>query len=535
MKQKYLLKSLFMKKKLLTLLTLLVVCVTGTWAQDADPTLSVGATEQTASTFLGEYATEGITLSSSASYSSGAVQIGNTASSYDQHYFEVLASNAPIEKVSFLISGNGSNKSIQAPVFGWEEAPSSNNADTYYLPTAQTSSANSYTGAVWFDYDFSSYDVKYLRIYRQTKNISSTDPEYTGSSTGLGSGNTIKIWGIKVWLKTSGTKYTVTYSLGEGTGTAPKQASVAEGKTFKVASAPSDLVPPTGMEFKCWNDGTNDYNAGATYTMGTANVTLTAVYQNELPKINKIIYSLADNVGSAEVTSSGNATVSETTLSISGSSGRIKLTPVTGETFQNGDAITFSGTIGSTSKNYGIKYGTTTDVNNGSLYVVGTTTPLSVTGTLTLSADASELYITRYDATTTSMTSFVISRMVSVKSQTFDGVKVDGTLATENTDYTIDGTTITLAGSFITAPTVALVNHVVYGDDSVGDIDVDVTFGDATEGFFTGTATINGTTYTVKAPATGDYDITGLVTFAAIAAGTGIVAAAVMLKKKMTD
>ena len=39
----------------------------------------------------------------------------------------------------------------------------------------------------------------------------------------------------------------------------------------------------------------------------------------------------------------------------------------------------------------------------------------------------------------------------------------------------------------------------------------------------------------VSAPATGDYNITGIVTFAAVAAGIGIVAAAVMMKKKMVD
>jgi len=39
----------------------------------------------------------------------------------------------------------------------------------------------------------------------------------------------------------------------------------------------------------------------------------------------------------------------------------------------------------------------------------------------------------------------------------------------------------------------------------------------------------------VSAPATGDYNITGIVTFAAVAAGIGIVAAAVMMKKKMAD
>ena len=80
---------------------------------------------------------------------------------------------------------------------------------------------------------------------------------------------------------TAGTFHSVTYSLGAATGgTVPTQADVAEGATFDVAAVPGDLVPPSGKEFKCWNDGTTDYNPGATYTMGTSNVTLTAVYQD---------------------------------------------------------------------------------------------------------------------------------------------------------------------------------------------------------------------------------------------------------------
>ena len=208
-------------KKLLSLLTILIVAITSSWAAD-DPTLAIGTTAQTTSTFLGVYSTEGITLSSSASYSSGAVQLGNTPSSYDDHYFEVLSSKGQIEKVSFLISGNGSNKSIQAPVFGWATTASSNTADTYRILDAVTVTANSYAAAQWFDYDLSTSDVKCIRIYRTTKYISSEDPAYTGSSTALGSGQTIKIYGIKVWLKAQGPTIT----------TQPEGASYVSGATM---------------------------------------------------------------------------------------------------------------------------------------------------------------------------------------------------------------------------------------------------------------------------------------------------------------
>lgn len=165
-----------------------------------DPDLSINDQSQGSESFLKTYETQAVTISSSASFSGGAVQLGNTPSSYDQHYLEVLAANNAIDSISFLISGNGSNKSIQAPVFGWAETATSNEAATYAILDPVVVTANSYSAAQWFTYNFSAADVKCLRIYRTTKYISSVDPEYASSSTALGSGQTIKIYGIKVWL-----------------------------------------------------------------------------------------------------------------------------------------------------------------------------------------------------------------------------------------------------------------------------------------------------------------------------------------------
>ena len=238
------------------------------WA--ADPDLAIGTDAQTSSSFLGEYSTQGITLSSSASYSSGAVQLGNTpsgSSAYNAHYFEVLSSDAEIEKVSFLISGNGSNKSIQAPVFAWEETATSNTADTYVLLDAVTVTANSYAAAKWFEYDLSGASVKCARIYRTTKNISSTDPAYTGSSTALGSGQTIKIYGVKVWLKptTPTTNYTVTIDPNGGSYASTPDGwtydDVADKYTKSIASGTSFSAPAglnKGTDDLTWKDGSDN-------------------------------------------------------------------------------------------------------------------------------------------------------------------------------------------------------------------------------------------------------------------------------------
>lgn len=75
------------------------------------------------------------------------------------------------------------------------------------------------------------------------------------------------------------TKYTVTYAAGGGSGDAPAPVEYEEGETFTVAEA--DLfTAPEGKEFDTWNDGTNDYAPGATYTVGTADVVLTAKWKD---------------------------------------------------------------------------------------------------------------------------------------------------------------------------------------------------------------------------------------------------------------
>lgn len=96
---------------------------------------------------------------------------------------------------------------------------------------------------------------------------------YLGRS-GSSSGKVVKSIKITQVSATSSPTYTVTYDLNGGSGTAPTQASLCEGETFKVASA--DRITKTCYTFASWSDGSNTYAAGDTYTMGTANVTLMA-------------------------------------------------------------------------------------------------------------------------------------------------------------------------------------------------------------------------------------------------------------------
>lgn len=73
--------------------------------------------------------------------------------------------------------------------------------------------------------------------------------------------------------------FTVTYDKGSATGTAPTQSACIKGETFTVAS--DEGLTYEGHVFGGWSDGVNTYQAGATYTMGEANVTLTAIWTEE--------------------------------------------------------------------------------------------------------------------------------------------------------------------------------------------------------------------------------------------------------------
>lgn len=212
----------------------------------------------------------------------------------------------------------------------------------------------------------------------------------------------------------------------------------------------------------------------------------------------KTIYSFADGIGSQEVTAA-TASVETSPMSLGNTSGRIKLTAATGFEFKNGDAIEFSGTIGNTSKKYGIYYGPTTSLGKD-LYVAAGL-PCHVSGTLTLDAATSDLYIGRYDGTTTSFATFTVRRQTEATSEAFTGaVKINGSAATEDVDYTKEGNVYTLTAEYSTMPNVCLVNHIVFADASEEDQNVLVAFGNPDGTYFTGTAVIDGTTYTVKAP-----------------------------------
>lgn len=86
------------------------------------------------------------------------------------------------------------------------------------------------------------------------------------------------------------TDYTVTYVGGEGaTGEAPAAETHKAGENFKLKANP---FTKKGFAFTKWNDGTNNYSAGATYKMPAKNVVFTA--QWEETEMVTVTYSLGE-------------------------------------------------------------------------------------------------------------------------------------------------------------------------------------------------------------------------------------------------
>ena len=79
------------------------------------------------------------------------------------------------------------------------------------------------------------------------------------------------------------TLYTATYSLNGANGTIPSAVNVNTNETFTVALLGN--IVKSGYTFAGWSDGTTNYSAGATYTMATSNIALTAQWTLQTPGV----------------------------------------------------------------------------------------------------------------------------------------------------------------------------------------------------------------------------------------------------------
>jgi uncharacterized repeat protein (TIGR02543 family) len=115
--------------------------------------------------------------------------------------------------------------------------------------------------------------------------------------------------------------YSVTYSKGTANGSeaAPTQTAVASGGTFLVAANP---FSKTASIFTGWSDGTSTYQPGDTYTMGSANKTLTAQWTTGY----KATYNANSATSGTVPATQQYASPSGTALTISSNTGNLQRT-----------------------------------------------------------------------------------------------------------------------------------------------------------------------------------------------------------------
>ena len=116
---------------------------------------------------------------------------------------------------------------------------------------------------------------------------------------------------LTLYAKWTAISRTITYAANGGTGTVPNQSSLIIGQTFTVASG--SALSKANYTFGGWSDGTNIYLAGATYTIATSNVTLTAQWT---PVQYVVTYAANGGAGSVPVDVTHAATTTVTVLGV---------------------------------------------------------------------------------------------------------------------------------------------------------------------------------------------------------------------------
>lgn len=416
----------------------------------------------------------------------------------DWKYFGVSASSK-IDSISILYCPNGGNYTNIAWV-AWGQDVEPNQYVLAHGMTTGTTSSKSWDNAIWETIDLSevdAYTVYTSRSVREFREIGASS-----NLSNFGGGQTINILGIRVYLNdgTPAVTYTATYKANNGTA----EADIVDDAAKKVAAC--TFTAPEGTKFAGWNtaaDGT-----GTAYEVGAKLESDVTLYAQWAAVCYESIYDLVEGIGSAEVTAT-DATVNEgVSLVLTNSSGTITLTPAEGYSFQAGDIIEMSGTIGNTSKNWGVKIGSQT------LQVPGTDCQLSGV----LAAGGETISIKRADGTTTTITSLVIKRETVCK-------EIQSTLV-ELTDVKINGVsleasqlaalkennTLALETEYVVAPTIVFVatTTVTYVDETtkVTSENLEVVAEENAEEKWEASQIVNVNTYTITAVKPNSFTIT---------------------------
>ena len=191
----------------ITLLAALISCIANVsiWAQNTEPNLELEFTTSTFGDYFKTYSPLGSTLSLSSSFtelkgSSDAYYVDmstSAGSDITKGYVSIKNNELTIDSIALYFSGNGAAKTVTPAVVGWTTSCGTTNAsDVIDASITHNSTAGTKVSADWYTYKFDKQSVKELRIYRKAKIAVNGE-----SAKDYGSGETIRLWGIKVWLK----------------------------------------------------------------------------------------------------------------------------------------------------------------------------------------------------------------------------------------------------------------------------------------------------------------------------------------------
>ncbi len=138
--------------------------------------------------------------------------------------------------------------------------------------------------------------------------------DQSSNAIAAGSTFTVNINSYLLYATWQAINYNITYSVAGGTPT-PTQAALHMGDTFSLAAAPTR----TGYTFAGWSDGTNTFGSGATYTVGTSAITLTALWT---PRTYVLTYDW--NGGTGTPVANGSYTVGNAGIALPGVGDHVK-------------------------------------------------------------------------------------------------------------------------------------------------------------------------------------------------------------------
>lgn len=199
------------------------------------------------------------------------------------NYLEFSTSEGTISSITIYVSGNGTNKTIQPAILGWESGETPDNTNYAYVDATPsvTCALKAYDASYALTYDLSGLDLTEVRFYRQIKNLAGA----AGAGT-FGSGQTFYFYGADVEIASSScTTRTLSFSPASlsptvGVATALPTASASAGTGDITYKMDGSTLAGQVSSYTFNNETPHTYSAtiaaNGGYCSASANMTITA-------------------------------------------------------------------------------------------------------------------------------------------------------------------------------------------------------------------------------------------------------------------